>query len=25
VLHWEQLHPWQWVRETFFGVPRADG
>jgi hypothetical protein len=25
VLHWEQLHPWQWLRETFFGVPRADG
>ncbi|HET9435916.1 MAG TPA: hypothetical protein VFO50_03605 [Candidatus Limnocylindrales bacterium] len=17
VLHWEQLHPWQWLRETF--------
>ncbi len=25
VLHWEQLHPWQWLRETFFGVPPADG
>ena len=20
VLHWEQLHPWQWLRETLFGV-----
>ena len=25
VLHWEQLHPWQWLRETFFGVPPAGG
>lgn len=21
VLHWEELHPWQWLRETLFGVP----
>jgi hypothetical protein len=20
VLHWEELHPWQWLRETLFGV-----
>jgi hypothetical protein len=21
VLHWEELHPWQWLRETLFGIP----
>jgi hypothetical protein len=21
VLHFEELHPWQWLRSTLFGVP----
>jgi hypothetical protein len=21
VLHWEELHPWQWLRQTLFGIP----
>lgn len=24
VLHWEQLHPWQWLRETIFGISASD-
>ena len=23
VLHWEELHPWQWLRQTLFGIPAA--
>jgi hypothetical protein len=21
VLHWEEMHPWQWLRQTIFGQP----
>jgi hypothetical protein len=23
-LHWEQVHPWQWLRERILGLPPAD-
>jgi hypothetical protein len=23
VLHWEELHPWQWLRQTLFGIQAA--